>query len=209
MRSLVDARAKDGQSSMMDSTLRSLLSRIETLPCEIFAREARAALLLELLQEELAHQERPRTALIHALAEAVLLYAARAANGEPRASDALDAMKDARIAKAIALMQSDLAKAWTVDELAKAVGLSRPVFARRFLLFAGISPGRFLTNARMRRATELLRTSDAGLAEIATEVGYVSEFAFSRAFKRYQGVPPGVFRRAMPPTAMASARLAA
>ncbi|HEX4340528.1 MAG TPA: AraC family transcriptional regulator [Polyangiaceae bacterium] len=102
---------------------------------------------------------------------------------------------DARISKAMTLMQSDPAKRWTVEELARAVGLSRAVFARRFSESAGITPLRHLTRLRMELAVALLRDSDASLAEIAVRVGYDSEFAFSRAFKRHHRVSPGVFRR--------------
>jgi AraC-like DNA-binding protein len=102
---------------------------------------------------------------------------------------------DGRIFKAIQIMRADLARRWTVAMLAKIVGLSRPAFARRFLRGVGQSPLRYLARCRMELAAELLRGSEAGIAEIAVQVGYDSEFAFSRAFKRHHGVPPGTFRR--------------
>lgn len=84
---------------------------------------------------------------------------------------------------------------WTVELLARAVGLSRPAFARQFLRLMRYSPMHYLTCRRMQRAAELLRQSDSSLAEIASEVGYRSEFAFSRAFKRHYRAAPSVYRQ--------------
>jgi AraC-like DNA-binding protein len=98
----------------------------------------------------------------------------------------------------------DISKLWTVSLLARAVGLSRPAFARQFVHIVQLSPMRYLTRRRMQLAADLLRDSDAGLAEIAAQVGYQSEFAFGRAFKRHHQVSPGVYRR-QPSSARASA----
>lgn len=92
-------------------------------------------------------------------------------------------------------MRSDLAARATVTSLARTVGLSRQAFARRFVAATSASPLRYLTRLRLERAAELLVDSNAGLAEIATGVGYDSEFAFNRAFRRHHGTPPGRFRR--------------
>lgn len=102
---------------------------------------------------------------------------------------------DPQVEKAIALMRGSLDRRWTVSALARAVGLSRPAFARRFVAARGMSPLRFLTRLRMQRAAALLAESDAGLSRIASDVGYDSEFAFNRAFKRFYLRSPGAFRR--------------
>ena len=116
---------------------------------------------------------------------------------------------DPQVAKAIALMREHLDKRWTVTSLARSVGLSRPVFARRFVEQTDLSPLRYLRLARMARAAELLRESNAGLAQIGLLVGYDSEFAFNRAFKRHHRLAPGNFRRrssfAVAPTFRAAA----
>lgn len=106
-----------------------------------------------------------------------------------------DKPADLAIQRAVALMDADLARRWTVAQLARAVGLSRPAFARRFVEQAGTSPLRLLARRRMERAAELLAQPAAGLAWIAAQVGYDSEFAFNRAFKRHHGLAPGSFRR--------------
>lgn len=103
---------------------------------------------------------------------------------------------DLVVRRALSLLAAEPAQRWTVASLAKSVGVSRPVLARRFVESTGVSPLRSLTRLRMVRAAELLEESDAGLAEIASRVGYDSEFAFSRAFRRHHGLPPGAFRRA-------------
>jgi transcriptional regulator GlxA family with amidase domain len=102
---------------------------------------------------------------------------------------------DEHVQKAIELMDRELDKRWTVSELARRVGLSRPAFARRFKESTGQSPLRHLAHKRMARAAQLVRGTDWGLAQIAWRVGYDSEFAFNRAFKRTHGVAPGTFRR--------------
>jgi AraC-like DNA-binding protein len=102
---------------------------------------------------------------------------------------------DRRVARSLGLLQAEPAKRWTVERLARAVGLSRAAFARRFAAVSGRSPRRFLTDLRLALAASLLEGTDDCLAELAARVGYSSEFAFSRAFKRQHGVAPGTFRR--------------
>jgi AraC-like DNA-binding protein len=96
-----------------------------------------------------------------------------------------------------------------VELLARAVGLSRPAFARQFLSILGLSPMRYLTQRRLQLAAALLLESDAALAEVAARVGYRSEFAFSRAFRKQYQVPPGVYRHRPPTAAVVALRIAA
>jgi transcriptional regulator GlxA family with amidase domain len=112
------------------------------------------------------------------------------------------------VQKAIELMHGALAERWTVSRLARRVGLSRPAFARRFVEQTGESPLRYLRRARMQRAAELVQDTREGLAQIGAQVGYDSEFAFNRAFKRFHHVAPGTFRRLVS-TSHAPFRLAA
>jgi len=102
---------------------------------------------------------------------------------------------DRRATEALRHMQAELGRNWTVEDLARSVGASRTTFARIFKATAGESPLKHLTRLRLSRAAELLRHSDLALAEIAEHVGYRSEFAFNRAFKRHLGSAPGLFRR--------------
>lgn len=102
---------------------------------------------------------------------------------------------DQQVQRAIDLMRAELSAAWSVTALARRVGLSRPVFARRFVASTGVSPMRYLAHLRMQRAAELLESSALTLAHVAEAVGYTSEFAFNRAFKRQHKLAPGSFRR--------------
>lgn len=99
------------------------------------------------------------------------------------------------IARAIRLVEGDLSQTWSVERLAKAVGLSRSAFARRFRETMGTPPERHAFELRMRRAAQLLHDERLGLAAVAGQVGYGSEFAFGRAFKRWSGVSPGQYRK--------------
>ncbi|MEJ7732220.1 MAG: AraC family transcriptional regulator [Polyangiaceae bacterium] len=102
---------------------------------------------------------------------------------------------DERVARALAQMQARPAERWTVAKLAKAAGLSRAAFARRFAAEVGVPPLRYLADLRLGRAAQRLVEGNDSLAGVAAEVGYESEFAFSRAFKRRYGEAPGVWRR--------------
>lgn len=105
------------------------------------------------------------------------------------------ATPDLLVQKALRLFREHPERRWTVEEVARAVGTSRPVLARRFADALGISPLRSLRDSRMKRAAELLVSTEDKLAAIADRVGYESEFAFSRAFFRHHGTRPGTFRR--------------
>lgn len=104
-------------------------------------------------------------------------------------------LRDPALAKALAVLHHDPAKEWTVDELAKHAGLSRTRLAERFRVFLKMSPIAYLTEWRMMLGAEALRSTQKSVAEIALDVGYSSEAAFNRAFKRRFHVPPAQFRQ--------------
>lgn len=103
---------------------------------------------------------------------------------------------DPMIGRALALLHRRLEAAWTAEELARAVGLSRSAFAERFTRIMGETPMRYLTQQRLQVAARRLETPGASIAQIAAEVGYESEAAFNRAFKRNFGSPPAAWRAA-------------
>lgn len=107
----------------------------------------------------------------------------------------LAGLKDPFVGRCLALIHSRLAEPWTVDELARAVGLSRSALADRFARLIGEPPMHYLARWRLQVAAERLSSSHEPLARIAFDVGYESEVAFSRAFKRAFGSPPGTWRR--------------
>ena len=107
----------------------------------------------------------------------------------------LAGLRDTYVARALALLHRDLARAWTVDELGREVGLSRSALADRFIRLVGVPPMHYLGNWRMQVAMQKLRDTSASLAQVADMVGYESEAAFSRAFKKAVGTAPATWRR--------------
>jgi AraC-like DNA-binding protein len=107
----------------------------------------------------------------------------------------LAALRDDSVGRVLAALHQSPARHWSLDLLARDVGLSRSVLAERFTHFVGQPPMQYLTNWRMQLAASHLVGSSDGMAAIAERVGYESEAAFSRAFKKVVGVPPSEWRR--------------
>lgn len=113
----------------------------------------------------------------------------------PGASGWLGALGDAQVGAALGLIHHHPELDWTVQSLAARVAMSRSAFASRFARLVGEPPLAYVTRWRMQKAAGLLRQSSATLAAIAAQVGYDSEAAFSKAFKRALGSAPGAYRR--------------
>jgi AraC-like DNA-binding protein len=101
-------------------------------------------------------------------------------------------------ARVLARMHEAPEKPWTLEDLAKEAGLSRATFARQFSAMVGEPPHKYLTRWRMGIASRLLANTDLRVSEIGARVGYQSEFAFSRAFKRARGIAPTNYRHSVP-----------
>jgi AraC-like DNA-binding protein len=153
--------------------------------------------LVGLLHAELASGSAEQERLARTLLDPLLAYALRrwrsARTGERTFQSSRPV--EPRLARALGAMQAEPARPWTVEALARAAGLSRAAFARRFLAELGVPPLRYLAEWRMQLASRLLVEGDDSLASVAAQVGYESEFAFSRAFRRHHGEAPGTFRR--------------
>lgn len=107
----------------------------------------------------------------------------------------LNALGDPDIGSALALIHRHPEEPWTVASLAREVHLSRSVFSERFSRMVGLSAMQYLTRWRMLVAGSWMREEHMSASEVAHRLGYSSEAAFSRAFKRHLQMPPGVFRR--------------
>jgi len=107
----------------------------------------------------------------------------------------LAGLKDEGVGRALAALHHRPAHPWDLDTLAREVGMSRSVLAERFTHFLAVPPMQYLARWRIQLAANLLSTASMGLAEIAERVGYGSEVALSRAFKRWAGVAPSDWRR--------------
>jgi transcriptional regulator GlxA family with amidase domain len=102
--------------------------------------------------------------------------------------------RDAEVGKALAMLHRQPAAQWTIAELATRVGVSRSVLAERFRHFLGVPPMAYLARWRLQLGAQLLTSTSHSIAQVAAEVGYESEPAFNRAFKREFGVPPARYR---------------
>jgi len=107
----------------------------------------------------------------------------------------LSGVNDPHVGKALRLMHADPGRDWTVDDLAREAAVSRSVLAQRFTELVGEAPMRYLAGWRMQLAKQMMRDGAGNVQDIATRVGYESEAAFSRAFKRATGSPPAAWRR--------------
>jgi AraC-like DNA-binding protein len=107
----------------------------------------------------------------------------------------LAGLRDRRVARALTSLHARPAHPWTVEALARQAGMSRSAFAERFVDLLGFPPMQYLAQWRLQLAAQQLRHAERPLGAIAEAVGYESEAAFSRAFKREFGVPPATWRR--------------
>jgi AraC-like DNA-binding protein len=107
----------------------------------------------------------------------------------------LAGLRDPQIGRALALLHARPNEAWTAETLALEIGMSRSVFAERFATLVGQPPMQYLTAWRMHVAAQRLREGQGSVAQIGFAIGYESEAAFSRAFKRQFGTSPGTWRK--------------
>ncbi|MEN2785736.1 cupin domain-containing protein [Sphingomonas qilianensis] len=112
----------------------------------------------------------------------------------PGQSGWLDGLRDPHVSCALGLVHARYAEDWTTDTLARQAGLSRSAFAERFTRFLGDPPMRYLARHRMSVAADLLKDGRHSVCNVAYSIGFNSEAAFNRAFKKEFGVPPGAWR---------------
>jgi AraC-like DNA-binding protein len=178
--------------------LHALLPELIHFPAHL-GRHPELRATVDLLAAEL---ERPRLgtdAIVPALLDTLLLHILRAwLELQPslgRTTGWAAALNDPATSAALQAMHNDPGRAWTVATLAAEARLSRAPFARRFAALLGQPPMTYLTWWRMTTAARLLQESDAPLSAVAARVGYQSEFAFAKTFKRQYGTAPGRYRR--------------
>jgi len=112
----------------------------------------------------------------------------------PEQTGWLAGARDEEVGKTLALMHKSPAHPWTIAALAKEAGLSRSVLAERFRYYLDMAPMAYLTRWRLQLGAQMLAATSYSVAQIAAEVGYESEAAFNRAFKREFEAPPARFR---------------
>jgi AraC-like DNA-binding protein len=153
---------------------------------------------LRLLRHELSARSAGWETIVNRLIDVVFVQVIRAwleGRGE-QGTSWLRALRDPIIAQTLTRMHAEPAVPWTIDRLAREANLSRATLVRRFGALVGEPPLAYLTRWRMELAARNLRETDDPVGAIAHRVGYESEFAFSRAFVRLRGHPPGRYRAA-------------
>ena len=150
----------------------------------------RLSVLVRLVGEEASERRAGRDLVLTRLVEVLLIEALRAAPDEDAPPGLLRGLADASLALAIRQMHGNIARSWTIVQLAKTAALSRSAFFERFTRTIGLTPMEYLLAWRMAVAKDLLRRQDLGLADVAERVGYGSASTFSTAYSRHVGQPP-------------------
>lgn len=167
------------------------------LPARVHLRGIeRLSTLVRLVREESRAQDSGRDLILTRLMEVLLIEALRAMPGEHTPPGLLRGLADPRLARALRQMHGNPAQDWTVARLAGIAALSRSAFFQRFTQTLGQAPMEYLLSWRMTLAKDLLRRGELGMTEVAEHIGYGSASAFSTAFSRHVGQPPGRFARA-------------
>jgi AraC-like DNA-binding protein len=152
---------------------------------------------MQALASEMAEQVPGSEVVATRLAEVLFIQALRAhiAPGSERNIGWLRAIFDSQIGAALTAIHDRVNTPWTVESLAQAAGMSRSAFAARFKELLGQTPLEYVTEWRMQKAMQLLEQRDKKLIDVARSVGYESDAAFSKAFKRVVGANPGEYRK--------------
>lgn len=154
------------------------------------------AATVQLLISESTGQRPAAAVVMSRLVDVIFVQALRTfIDTEQCASHSLCAIADPHLGGVLQAVHEQPAHGWTVAALAKKAGMSRSAFAARFTAIVGEPPLEYVARWRMLKAGELLREEHFSMLEVAERVGYGSEAAFNRAFKRWEGTTPAAFRR--------------
>jgi AraC-like DNA-binding protein len=164
----------------------------------LLGRQPEILPMLEAMEREVCMERAGYAGILSRLADVVSASIVRGwvECGCGNATGWVDALRDPRLSRVIAALHRDPGRDWTVAELAAVMGTSRSVFAERFLEVTGMTPVRYLTELRMRLAAQWIGRERMPIESVAHRLGYGSQAAFSRAFKRVIGRAPGAVRSA-------------
>ncbi|MFN0194810.1 MAG: cupin domain-containing protein [Aestuariivirga sp.] len=177
------------------SPLIASLPRVLTLDVKGLASRGLIEASLAFAVSELVHGRLASSDVMSRVSELLLVEAVRLYAERNDAKEGwLRGLKDPQIGKALALLHGDLAASWSADGLASSVAMSRSAFMNRFAQLVGQPPMQYLTSQRLATARRLLSGTPKSIGQIAPMVGYESEEAFSRAFKREFGIAPAHWR---------------
>lgn len=178
------------------AALLASLPRVLTLDIRAAASRDWIEASVRFAVNELAEGRLATSGVMSRLSEVLLVEAVRHYAAERPATETgwLNGLADPQIGRALALMHGDIRAPWSAAALARAVAMSRSAFMDRFRALVGVPPIRYLTALRLEAARRELKESRRPVAQLAHLVGYESEEAFSRAFKREYGLAPAHWR---------------
>ena len=162
------------------------------------SRDSYLATILGLMAEEVRAERIGAATIMARLADIVLTHIVRSwvETSASHLTGWLAAVRDPQVGRALAGIHREPGKPWDLNALAALAGMSRSQFSRRFGETLKVSPARYLAQWRMHLATTWLRNRYMTVTEAAAQLGYESEASFSRAFKRFTGVPPSLVKNA-------------
>lgn len=173
-----------------------LMPRVMSV-CELLNRQPEILPLLEAMEREMTAQRAGYAGILSRLADVVAASIVRGwvECGCGDATGWIEALRNPRLGRVIAALHRDPGREWTVAEMAAEMGSSRSVFAERFAMATGTTPLRYLAALRMRLAAQWISRDHMPIDTAARRLGYASQAAFARAFKRVIGYPPGRLRQ--------------
>jgi len=179
--------------------LSELFPTLFHVPSDGSRESRRIAGFVRLIEDEIAHQqsEPGSSSIVRRLSELIVVELLRVAMRHASEVNPvwLHGLTDPQIARLIAELHEEPGRHWSWEAMCRSAGLSRSALDRRFRATLGQSPSRYLLRLRMRHAAVALAEGRRSIAEIASSVGYESEVAFHRAFRRTLGLTPGAYAR--------------
>ncbi|TXY05776.1 AraC family transcriptional regulator [Vibrio mimicus] len=174
--------------------LLSVFPRVTIVRDKDFAKYPWLRSTFDQLSAEYLSQGPGSELIVNKLTEIILVELIRINFGREQNSPFLEALNDKRISRALQLLHDHPQQSWTLESLANQIGMSRAAFANRFSNLVGRPMFEYLTHLRMQKAQELLQESLLPIDDIAEQVGYESERAFTLTFKKHTGTTPKRFR---------------
>jgi AraC-like DNA-binding protein len=175
----------------------ALLPAWYVLRAETVAASTPLKQAIGLLEQEMRERSLGADMIVHGLLDVIFTYALRQMVDDtaPKQSNWASGIREASVRQAVQLMHDDCGRAWTLGDLASAVGVSRTGLAAKFRDAMGDTPLNYLRTVRIQNAMRILSKTQKTLETVATEVGYQDAFSFSKVFKRTVGVSPREFRQ--------------
>lgn len=162
----------------------------------LIGRQPELMPLLEAMEREMAEERVGSAGILARLADVIAASIVRGwvECGCGDATGWIEALRDPRLGRVIAALHREPGRNWTLADMAHEMGSSRSVFAKRFVEVTGITPQRYVLALRMRLAEQWFRRDKLAIDTAARRLGFGSQAAFARAFKRIVGEPPGQTR---------------